>query len=817
MSSPKDARISTTGKVITERDLRTGMSLSNIAIVGAMIFATAGGMPLSMLMERLHASGKLVGLLSTVALMAGAFQVFSALMTERLPQRKSMWFWNILIHRALWIVIPILLLLAGTVFPGLVPHLPVLIIVALGISSVFASMGSAPWLSWMSDFLPDHLRGRFWAMRNAFVYGSMLVAVFVYGWIMDRFPTDLSLMGLMGFIIVFVIAVVAGISDVFVHNHVLEPVPKRHMEKPAFSALLAPLKDREFMRVMMCVGLWNFAIYIAAPFGSIFMKEAYHVTYSHLSYATVAAGVGGILGAFIARVVVDRIGPRTLSAVAMIIFGFMVLVWFFMRDGDLTFWLPFVGTFSMPQSIFLLILVNVPCSICGALIGTCHTTLATSKAPEEHRTLAIALYQGGISVMAASGSFLGGYLTDTYREFFLANPAPFSLPLGDPVSYFHILIVLQLGITWLVLVPLHLRLQDPTGGVSFRNVIMGLVTGNPMRMVTNMFNLHVLQSSPEPVRKARAIRELGDSRTAIAVSDLISQLDDPDADVREEAARALGRIGSPEAIEGLLAKLEDTDTVMAPEIAKALRKSKDPRTVSALIRKLNDEDPAIQAESARTLGMIGDKRAVQTLLDLLYASRSEKVISASSEALARLGEMDAIFKILPRMRETTNGVLKRSMGCAVGDLLGTPGEFYRVLHSEQHAYGEMIGKFLARVKEEVRESTREKLTPSGLNIITRLEQLESAYLLREYGPCVSQSLDLAIALSALKYGIQYGGDAEVFVEVLIWHDQRFGVGTWYLDLLRQGTAPDQLEAMLAVYFLSTWTIKPKAATEPDAT
>jgi hypothetical protein len=82
---------------------------------------------------------------------------------------------------------------------------------------------------------------------------------------------------------------------------------------------------------------------------------------------------------------------------------------------------------------------------------------------------------------------------------------------------------------------------------------------------------------------------------------------------------------------------------------------------------------------------------------------------------------------------------------------------------------------------------------------------------------VSQSLDLAIALSALKYGIQYGGDAEVFVEVLIWHDQRFGVGTWYLDLLRQGTAPDQLEAMLAVYFLSTWTIKPKAATEPDAT
>lgn len=811
MPTPNDARVSTTGKVITERDLRTGMSLSNIAIIGAMVFATAGGMPLTMLMERLHASGKLVGLLSTVALAAGVFQIFSAFLTERLPERKSMWFWNILIHRSLWIVIPLLLLLSSTVFPGLMPHLPVLIIVSLGISSVFASMGSAPWLSWMSDFLPDHLRGRFWAMRNAFVYGSMLVAVFVYGWIMDRFPTDLSLLGMMGFIIVFVIAVLAGVSDVFVHNRVLEPVPFRHKERPTFKALLAPLKNAEFRRVMMCVGLFNLSIYISAPFSAIFLKEAYHLSYSHLSYSAVSAGVGGVLGAFVARLVVDRVGPRTLAAVSLIIFGLILLVWFFMKDATIVFRLPFLGVFSLPQSILLLILVNVPCSICGALIGTCHTTLATSKAPEEHRTLAIALYQGGISLMAAGGSFLGGYLTDTYKEYFLTHPAPFHLPMGDAVSYFHVLMVIQIGIVWLVLVPLHLRLQETRCGVSFRNALLGLVTGNPMRMVTNMFNLHVLQSSPEPVRVVKAIRDLGDSGTSIAVSDMISQLDDPDADVREEAAMALGRIGGADAIEGLLAKFDDADSVMGPEIAKALRKSKDPRTVSALMRKLADEDPALQSESARTLGMIGDKRAVQSLLDLLYASRNEKVISASSEALARLGEMDAIFKILPRMRETRNSVLRRSMGCAVGDLLGTPGEFYRVLHAERQAYGQMIGKLLAHLKEEIRDVIPDKRTPSDPTIVSRVDQLESAFLLREYGACVNQCLDLAVALSTLKYGIHYGGDAEVFVEVLIWHDQRFGVGTWYLDLLRQGPSPDQLEAMLAIYFLSTWTGQARAA------
>ncbi|MFO7535145.1 MAG: MFS transporter [Kiritimatiellia bacterium] len=793
--------------------MRRGMSLSNISIVGAMIFATAGGMPLAMLMERLHASGKLVGLLSTVALAAGVFQVISALLTEQLPSRKPMWFWSNLSHRLLWMAVPLLLVLASTVLPGLMPHLPVLLIVSLGISAVFASMGSAPWLSWMSDFLPDHLRGRFWAMRNAFVYGAMLVAVFVYGWILDLecFPKDQSLLGLTGFILVFLTAVLAGVGELFIHNKVLEPVPHRHTGRTELGkALLTPLRNREFTRVMLCVGIWNFAIFLAAPFSGIFLKEAYHVTYSHLSYFAAAAGGGGIVGAFVARLVVDRMGARPLSAISVILFGACLLIWFFMNDAPVRFAIPLLGSFSLPQPILLLIIINFPCGMFLALIGTCQNTLITSQAPAEHRTISIALFQAGTGIMGAAGSFLGGFLVDGYREFFASHPMPFTLPMGDTITYFHVLIVLQLVFLWLVLVPFHLSLKESRGGVSFRNAVLGLVSVNPMRTVTNMFNLHTLQSSPEPLRKARAIRELGDSRMAIAVADLIGQLDDPDADVREEAAMALGRIGSPQAIEGLLLKLEGADSVMAPEIAKALRKSRDPRSVAPLIQKLREQDPNLQAESARTLGLIGDKRAVKSLLELLYGSQDEKVISASSEALARLGEMDAIFKILPRMRDAKNAVSKRSMACAVGDLLGTPGAFYRVLHAEHQAYGKKVGELLARLKEEVREATHETWTPAGRNIIGRVEQLESVFLLRDYKACVNQSLELAIALSALKYGIQYGGDAEVFVEALIWHDQRFGVGTWYLDLLRQSPVADELESLLAVYFLSTWTRPAKA-------
>ena len=106
------------------------------------------------------------------------------------------------------------------------------------------------------------------------------------------------------------------------------------------------------------------------------------------------------------------------------------------------------------------------------------------------------------------------------------------------------------------------------------------------------------------------------------------------------------------------------------------------------------------------------------------------------------------------------------------------------------------------MRKAAREAAGGAGAPPGIESVDRLE---SAYLLRDYAGCVRQALDLAIALSSWKYGIRYGGEVDVFAETLIWHDQPFGVGTWYLDLHRQTDDPDGLDALLAIYFVSTWT------------
>ena len=104
--------------------------------------------------------------------------------------------------------------------------------------------------------------------------------------------------------------------------------------------------------------------------------------------------------------------------------------------------------------------------------------------------------------------------------------------------------------------------------------------------------------------------------------------------------------------------------------------------MEALVHKLDEPDRETRSETARTLGEIGDPRAADPLLDLLRHTDDDKVASASSQALAQLGEVAAIYEILPRMRATRNPVLKRSLAVAVGDLLGERDGFYRILSRE---------------------------------------------------------------------------------------------------------------------------------------
>jgi hypothetical protein len=347
--------------------------------------------------------------------------------------------------------------------------------------------------------------------------------------------------------------------------------------------------------------------------------------------------------------------------------------------------------------------------------------------------------------------------------------------------------------------------------VGVRTAFARMMVGNPWRALSSLYSIVTVNVAVSSRRRASAVSRLGAERTALAVRDLIASLDDPAAEVREAAVAALGRIGGPEAVDALLARLNDPQSDLMPQIARALRDTRSPRSVDSLMRKLTDSDRETVAEAARTLGELGDRRAAASLLKLLRGATDSKVVFAAGGALARLGEIAAIYEILPRMCETSNPVLKRSLAVMVGDLLGQAGQFYGVLVQDQRAHGVEALRLLRRLSDRIEEVSRGGMEEQGRQLVIRLAGLRAAYEAGEPRRCVDLLFSTAVGLSALRYGMEFGGDVAVFTDTLVWHDEKFGVTVWFLALLRDRLAADPqrpvdlTDVLLGIYALSAWS------------
>jgi HEAT repeat protein/MFS family permease len=805
----KDTRIpqfKTDGTPMTDADVRRGMRINIIAgCLGNVWGNVVGGMPLTMFMKALGASGVMIGLTSTVGQLAMALQIPSALLAERLPARKPYWGVLVLLHRLMWFIPAVLPLLVAPGTPWVVPA----VVAVVAASSVLAQLGTAPWWSWMAEFVPPASRASFWGVRHSLVSVASLLGMLVAGWALDVFDTPADPRRVLtGFGLVFTAAAFFGVADVVVHLWVPEPKPGANIQPGhLLNRFIRPFANRDFLWLTLAMGIWTFGVGLIAQFSFVYLNHTFHIGYSAMSATVISGMIGASIAGFLWSYVMDRVGARNFGAVMMILAPAMGAAWFFMRDITVTVDLPFLPAFALPQPLLILIVVNIFGGLFYSGVGLAQVSLAAALMPAEGRTMAMAAHWSVVGAIGALGPVVGGLIMDWME----AHPVMWVMPTGTPFGFFHVLILLQTGLVWLVGVRILLAVRQREGEMAFRTALSSLQVGNPLRVFTGAYNVLTLLSSTTSDGRAGAVRKLGEDRLRIAVRDLIEKLDDPSAEVREEAAMALGRIGSPAAVEALVQKLDDPHVDLIPQIARALRQTHDQSSVDALIRHLRDSDRETVSETARTLGEIGDVRAAEPLMQVLQESRDSKVVSASSSALAQLGEMAAIYEILPRMQETENPVLKRSLAVAVADLIGEPGEFYRVLVREHRGRGTEAERLLGKLRDSVLEATRERLQVQGRALIEKTHHIEEAYAGRQLGGVEDALFDLSIGLAALHYGIEFGGDAEAFIETLIWHDARFGVGVWYLELMREArdtarkaVPPDDTDALLGIYALSRW-------------
>jgi len=426
--------------------------------------------------------------------------------------------------------------------------------------------------------------------------------------------------------------------------------------------------------------------------------------------------------------------------------------------------------------------------VAGVIIA--QFTLAAMLTPTQGRTMAMAVHWSIVGVISAGGPLLGGWL----MNWFTAHPDAVSLrlPSSMPFTYIHALLLIHLLIVWILSLPLFLSIRTRARDIGVGRAARNIFLANPLRVARDLYNIHISMASVSSRRKVQAVHELGRTRSPMVVADLSEMLEDPSTDVREEAVSALGEIGDNEALDILLRTLEDPHQAdLAPQIARALRRIRSPKSVEALQHQLHAGDRETKAESVRALGEIADRRAANDLLTILREEQDDKLISHSSEALARLNECVAVYEIFPRMRRTGNRVLKRSLATAIGALFGKPDQFYRIYMKEQQTPGSEV----------------ERLVKSLRKTWPGIQNFESLYEEERWAACADLLLELAVCRAHAEFGV--AGEMQEMAEQLTQREQSTGLIFWLIAELVQdknnGLCP--VEILLGLYVLSRWPSK----------
>jgi MFS family permease len=441
--------IDSKGRRISRRDLFVAMGLNTLAASFGMAWtAMTYTMPLIMYMQAIGASGVIIGLVTTVRLVAVSAQIPSALASEHLHTRKPFWSRLALVHRFLWFAIAALVAWC----PASWAWLPMAIIVVVAASEVLGNASTAPWLSWMADLIPLPIAGRFWGIRSSISTAASLLGLAAAGQILDAARDPVSgEAGARAFAIVFAIAAALGVTDIITHMFVREPRPlAAPLPGAPHHRILAPLANRDFRFITLSLGLWNLGLQMTVAFGLVYLKRDFGVTYSQLAAMTIAAALGAIITGYGFGQIMDRIGALRLGAILLFVTPLTLAPWFFLTHGVIGF-----GPFRFPQSIALLCGSGILSGAASSTVLVCQYRMAAEHFPHRGRTMAMAVHWSLVGLLGAIGPFLGGLIMDHF-----STRISLKIFTGLPFSFYHAELILFTVLLWLVAAPLLLAVGD---------------------------------------------------------------------------------------------------------------------------------------------------------------------------------------------------------------------------------------------------------------------------------------------------------------------------------------------------------------------
>ncbi len=283
------------------------------------------------------------GVMSGVSSVVLLAQVLSAWLTQRVGRRKLVWFVCALAGRLLRltsILTALLLYHLGS------PAAATVLIVGVCLCNFCGAVATPPWMSWLTDLIPERTHGGFWGRRASWIDAAVMLTVIPTGLLLDRTPEAWKVPVLVA---VFVVATAIGIVDLFIHNTLPEPPLARPREAHYFRHLAMPLRDRAFRPWLRFSFCWTFAMTFGGSLSLVYFVKHLGMDRNLLGgniVLTIIPCLGSILVGSKSGKMVDKVGSKRVLWWGHLFWAILPGLWIFATPATAMIWLTIQGVIS---------------------------------------------------------------------------------------------------------------------------------------------------------------------------------------------------------------------------------------------------------------------------------------------------------------------------------------------------------------------------------------------------------------------------------------------------------------------------------------
>ncbi len=366
---------------LPNRLVRSGMHTGLVEGMFAQVFlSVAYGTVITGLALLLGARPFELGLLGALPLVGSLVQIPAAWWIEQRGQRRRIAIIGSL-GRLLWLV-PVALLFLP--LPGGVKL--ALFLLALACGHLLLGISTNAWLDWMTDLIPQGVRGRYFGARNMLMGGVALIVGLGGASLIDW--SKRNSLEAWGYACMLMLAALGGGVASLLLSRQPEPALNRRTTCCFRELIAMHIRHPRFRHFAGTFVIWQVGVGLGAPFFIAYALQSLHFPLRTLALLDATTAVFGLLAQPYWGRLADRLGQRQILRTCMVLVS--PLPWF---------WL-----LARPDWVWPLFLGNALGGIAWAGVGMTQINRLMEQAPAEGRCGYMAAFSvaTGIPFMLAS-------------------------------------------------------------------------------------------------------------------------------------------------------------------------------------------------------------------------------------------------------------------------------------------------------------------------------------------------------------------------------------------------------------------------------